>query len=111
MGGAWALLLSSLKPQDMAAVVVFYGSGQADFATARAAYLGHYAEDDEWEPLEGVRQMEADMRAAGREVTFYTYPGTRHWFFEANRPEYDAAAATLAWQRTCGFLRDHLGSA
>jgi carboxymethylenebutenolidase len=111
MGGAWALLLSSLKPQDMAAVVVFYGSGRADFATARAAYLGHYAEDDEWEPLEGVRQMEADMRAVGREVTFYTYPGTRHWFFEANRPEYDAAAATLAWQRTCGFLRDHLGSA
>jgi len=111
MGGAWALLLSSLRPQDLAAVVVFYGSQGADFAAAGAAYLGHYAANDEWEPLEGVRQMEADMRAAGREVTFYTYPGTKHWFFEANRPEYDAAAATLAWQRTCGFLRDHLGSA
>jgi carboxymethylenebutenolidase len=111
LGAAWALQLSRLRPQEMAAVVVFYGSESVDFAAARAAYLGHYALEDEWEPLDQVRQMEAEMRAAGREVTLYTYPGTRHWFFETNRPEYDDAAATLAWQRTCGFLRARLASA
>ena len=109
MGGSWALLLSSLVPESIAAVVLFYGSGAADLAAARAAYLGHFAEHDEWEPLEGIRQVEADMRAAGREVTFYTYPHAGHWFFESNRPEnYDPEAATLAWQRTCDFLRDRL---
>jgi carboxymethylenebutenolidase len=108
MGGAWAIFLSSLAPEDIAAVVIFYGSEGADFTAARAAYLGHYAEDDEWEPLDEVRKMETAMRTAGREVTVHLYPGTQHWFFEANRPEYDRDAAELAWQRTCEFLRDRL---
>jgi carboxymethylenebutenolidase len=112
MGGAWSLLLSSLRPDDIAAVVVFYGSGEADFSRARAAYQGHFAADDEWEPLDGVGQMEADLRAAGRDVTFYTYPGTGHWFFEADRPEHhDPEAARLAWQRTVEFLRTSLTQA
>jgi carboxymethylenebutenolidase len=110
MGGGWAIFLSELAPAELAAVVVFYGTGGADFAAARAAYLGHFAEGDEWEPDEEVHQMEAAMRAAGREVTLYTYPDVNHWFFEANRPEYDRDAAELAWQRTCAFLRERLAS-
>jgi carboxymethylenebutenolidase len=108
MGGAWAIFLSSLAPEDIAAAVIFYGSESANFSAARAAYLGHYAEDDEWEPLDGVQQMEADMRAAGRDVTIYVYPDVKHWFFESDRPEYDREAAELAWRRTLDFLREHL---
>lgn len=110
MGGAYALLLSSLRPEHLKAVVVFYGVNSADFAAARAAYLGHFAETDEWEPLEGVRQLESDMRAAGREVTFYIYPGVGHWFVETDRPQYNPAAAHLAWERTFSFLHQHLHS-
>lgn len=108
MGGAWAITLSALRPDAIAAVVVFYSSGEADFSLARAAFLGHYAPDDPWEPSEGVAALEAALRAAGRDVTFYTYPGMAHWFFEHNRPEYDAQAAELAWERTLAFLRRHL---
>jgi carboxymethylenebutenolidase len=108
MGGSWAILLSSLKPEILKAVVIFYGIGEADYKTTRAVYLGHFSDQDEWEPLEGVRQMEADMRAAGREVTIHIYPGMKHWFFEANRLEHDPQAAELAWQRTLDFLREHL---
>jgi len=108
MGAAWSIFLASERPADVAATVIFYGSEGAEFAVARTAYLGHFAEDDEWEPLDGVRQMEADMRAAGREVTFYIYPGKQHWFAEPNRPEYDQAAAELAWQRTIAFLGKQL---
>jgi carboxymethylenebutenolidase len=108
MGGAWALRLSTLRPAEIAAVVVFYSSGMADFAAARAAYLGHYAENDEWEPVEDVRQVEQALRTAGRAVTFHTYPGTGHWFFEENRPEYNGEAAHLAWERTVTFLREQL---
>jgi carboxymethylenebutenolidase len=111
MGGAWAIFLASLRPEDVAAVVLFYGSEGADFGAARAAYLGHFAEDDEWEPLDGVRAMETDIRSAGREILLYTYPGARHWFFESDRPEYDERAASLAWQRTLEFLREHLSAA
>ncbi len=108
MGGAWALFASTYYPDDIAAVVIFYGSGSADFAQARAAYLGHYAENDEWEPTEDVQFLENALRSAGHDVEFHTYPGTTHWFFENNRPEYNAEAAQLAWQRTVAFLRDHV---
>lgn len=109
MGAAWALALSGLRPDAVRAVVAYYGTGDADFGAARAAYLGHYANPDEWEPLEDVRRMEADMRAAGREVTFHLYDGAGHWFFEENRPDaYDPAAARLSWERTLAFLRREL---
>jgi carboxymethylenebutenolidase len=109
LGAYWSLLLSTLRPDDVAAVVLFYGVGEGDFTRARAAYLGHFAENDLWEPLDQVRGMEADLRAAGRDVTFYVYPGVGHWFFEENRPDaFDAETARLAWDRTIPFLRDRL---
>lgn len=111
MGGAWALLSSTYYPEDIAAVVLFYGSEAADFGQARAAYLGHYAANDEWEPAEGVQFLENAIRTAGREVNFYTYPGTAHWFFENDRPEYNAEAAQLAWERTVAFLHERLTAA
>jgi carboxymethylenebutenolidase len=111
MGAAWAAALASAAPADISAAVLFYGVVAEDFTQARAAYLGHFGEDDEWEPLDGVRQLEADLRAAGRPTTFHLYPGAQHWFFETNRPEYNADAAELAWQRTIEFLHTHLPGA
>lgn len=109
LGAFWSLRLSTLRPEDIAAVVLFYGLGEADFTTSRAAYLGHFAEDDLWEPLDQVRLMEADIRRAGKEVRFHVYPGVGHWFFEANRQDaFHAESAQLAWDRTVSFLCDHL---
>lgn len=109
-GAAWALLLSVREPELLRAVVAFYGTWQMDYSGARAAYLGHYAEVDEWEPIDEVRGTQEALRAAGCEVRFYTYPGVGHWFFEEDRVEhYDAQAASLAWQRTIEFLRARLG--
>ena len=110
MGAAWAIeLATGERPDDFAAVVLFYGAGEGDFAPSRAAFLGHFAPGDEWEPDEGVAALEAAIRAAGKEVTFHRYPGAGHWFFEADRPDaYDPAAAELAWERTVAHLRRHL---
>jgi carboxymethylenebutenolidase len=111
-GAWWAFLLSTLKPERVEAVVAFYGTARIEYSAARAAYMGHYAEVDEWEPDEEVRGTEVALRAAGREVTFYTYPGVGHWFFEDDRPGYyDAEAARLAWERTVDFLRARIGPA
>jgi carboxymethylenebutenolidase len=110
MGAAWAIFMASVAPAAVGATVIFYGSEGADFGAARAAYLGHFAEVDEWEPLDGVRQMETVMGAAGRVVSFFLYRGAKHWFAEADRPEYDQAAADLAWARSYDFLRARLGA-
>ena len=110
LGGAYALDMSVNLPDEIAAVVTFYAAWpEPDYRKARAAYLCHFAEYDPYESAESVAQMEPVLRAAGRSATTYTYPGTKHWFFEANRPEtYDAAATALAWERTLAFLNAEL---
>jgi len=109
MGAAWSLLLSTLEPEIVGAVVVFYGSWPIDFSKAEASFLGHFAPDDEWEPIGDVRATEEKIRGAGKEVTFHFYPGTKHWFVEENRPaEYNRDAADLAWNRTIDFLNSKL---
>jgi carboxymethylenebutenolidase len=109
LGAYWALHLSQVRPDDVGAVVTIYGTDDGDYSTARAAYLGHFAEHDDFEPLQAVRALEEKIRAAGREVTFHVYPGTGHWFVEPNQPDvYDAAAAELVWDRTLAFLKAQL---
>ena len=44
------------------------------------------APDDEWEPAENVRALEEKIRGAEKEVRAHFYPGTKHWFFEEDRP-------------------------
>ena len=105
MGAAWSLVLASQSPEDIGKVILFYGIGDAEISKIKAEIMGHYSDVDEWEPLDGIRAMEADMRAAGLNPIFHIYPNKSHWFFEADRPEYDPEAAQLAWTRTLEFLR------
>jgi carboxymethylenebutenolidase len=93
---------------DVSAAVLFYGAGEADFSKVKAKILGHYAETDEWEPMEYVRAMESGMKSAGLDVTLHIYPKVGHWFVEEDRPEYDSASSLLSWSRTYEFLRKNL---
>jgi carboxymethylenebutenolidase len=109
--GAWyALKLSVDDPDRVRAVVVFYGDGpRKDYARSKAAYLGHFAETDEFQPAAEVAGLESALRAAGRPVTFHQYEGTGHWFFEPDRSDaYRRDAAELAWKRTISFLKETL---
>lgn len=108
LGAAYALGLSASNP-DVHAVVVFYGVGPGEFASAQATYLCHFAADDPYEPEESQQWLADMLREAGRPFTFHRYPDTGHWFFEPDRTDaYDAVAAELAWDRTLAFLRETL---
>lgn len=107
MGTWWSLVMAESDP-NISAIVLFYGTGDVDFSTVKAKVLGHYAETDEWESLDNVRGMEQAMKNAGIDVTLHIYPKTAHWFMESDRPEYDPAAAKLAWERTFEFLKASL---
>ncbi|MBA3946670.1 MAG: dienelactone hydrolase family protein [Herpetosiphonaceae bacterium] len=109
LGGAYALDLSVKETEEIAAVVTFYCAYTGlDYSKSSAAYLCHFAENDPFDPPESFAEMEQEIQAAGRPVICYTYPGTTHWFFEENRPEYDAQAARVAWERTIEFLHERL---
>jgi carboxymethylenebutenolidase len=109
LGAYYALNLSAADPDRVKAVVLFYGTGGADLANAKAAYLGHFAGADPHEPADYVDQLENELLSCGLEATFYRYPEVGHWFFESDRPDaYNTQAAQLAWERTISFLRKEL---
>lgn len=106
LGAFYALDLSGRMPERVRKVVIFYGTGPADFAKSQAAYLGHFAADDPYEPQSNVGWVADELETSGRPFTFYSYPGTGHWFFEPDRADaYNAEAAALAWERTLAFLK------
>lgn len=109
LGAFFALRLSAGDPGRIKAVTLFYGTGDGEFDKAKAAYLGHFAENDPYEPVEGVNWLEGALKSAGRPVTFNRYAGVGHWFSEADRPDaYNDAAAELAWSRTLAFFKQNL---
>lgn len=108
MGASWALWLAGRVPDLVAATVVFYGSQSIDMTPATSAFLGHLADDDPYVDDDERTLLEADLHVLDKDVEFHHYPGTGHWFFESDRPAYDEAAATLAWDRTIAFLRARL---
>jgi len=113
LGGYYALTLAATHPEQIRSVVLFYGTDGTmgtDFSKSKAEFLGHFAENDEFETKSNVDNLEERLKRAGRPVTFHTYAGTGHWFFEPDRVDvYNAAAAKLAWDRTLAFLKRSSG--
>jgi carboxymethylenebutenolidase len=115
IGGGLALWLGTLRPDQVRAVVPFYGAipwpdVQPDWDRLAAAVEGHYGEEDDWATPEVARALQDDLEARGKEVRLFTYPGVGHAFFNDARPEaYDEDSARQAWVRTLEFLRAKLG--
>jgi carboxymethylenebutenolidase len=86
LGAYFALDLSEDEPERIRAVALFYGTGPGDHQRSKAAYLGHFAQIDDYEPATEVNGLETALRASDHSVTFYRYEGVGHWFFEPDRP-------------------------
>jgi carboxymethylenebutenolidase len=110
LGAYWGLWLLEEKPKAFSATVLFYGTRGGEYSKTKSAFLGHFAEMDEYESESGRKKLERTLQKAGREVSFHVYPNTRHCFFENDRPEYNPQAASLAWERTIEFLKEHLAT-
>ena len=100
--GGWYGSQVAAGRSDVAAFVSIYSDVYE--GPHGAAYLGHFAEDD---------QFVASPEAAGAEPlpegsSAHLYPGMKHWFTEPDRPEFDEQAAELVYARTVQFLRANL---
>jgi carboxymethylenebutenolidase len=106
MGGSYAWDLVERRPGLVAALVDHYGGGWPEPGATLPPILGHYGELDE-DPSPGtIRELAERIKAAS--PVFHIYPGAKHWFAEPSRPQHDAAAAALAWERTLSFLKQTL---
>jgi carboxymethylenebutenolidase len=101
--GGWYGSQVAAKRSDVAAFVSIYSDVYE--APGRAAYLGHFAQDDQFVDSTPVADMQENL---GEGSAAHVYPGTKHWFMEPDRPEFDKEAAELAYSRTVDFLRANL---
>src|SRR3546814_586321 len=77
MGASLGLWFSERFPDQVSAVVGFYGTQGIDFQRTEAAYQLHMAEDDAMLDPDELALMEASFGLAGRPVDLHTYEGDR----------------------------------
>jgi carboxymethylenebutenolidase len=102
--GGFHLLEALARPDfPVTRVVTYYATHP--LPERHAPVLAHFAADDDYESAQDMAALATALASAGPPNAAHTYPGTRHWFAERDRPEYDSVAATLAFKRTVAFLR------
>jgi carboxymethylenebutenolidase len=104
MGVWFSWQLAQAHPDRIRGLVSYYGYGEIEPGKSLPPILGHFAENDEFEALDDVRATEKALKESGAVAQFHVYPGTKHWFDEPSRPEFDKAASEQAWKRTLAFL-------
>jgi carboxymethylenebutenolidase len=111
MGGALSLFAACTNGDAIKACVIYYGGHPKityDFDGLKAPVLGHWAADDAFANA-NVPKIEAALKQRRKPFMFHRYPGTRHAFFNDERPEvYDRAAAQKSWERTLAFFNLYL---
>src|SRR6266516_2808933 len=104
MGVWYSWHLAQAHTDRIRGLVSYYGYGEVEPGKSLPPFLGHFAENDEFEALADVRDAEKKVVESGGNAQFHVYPATKHWFDEPSRPEFDKAASDLAWERTTAFL-------
>ena len=111
MGGQLSLY-AACENASVGACVVFYGihpNVKPNLSTLEAPVLGFFAEKDEFVPPAAARQLEADLKAAGKTAEITIFEGADHAFFNDTRAEaYNTAHAATCWSRTLAFYREHV---
>jgi len=76
---------------------------------AGKAAMIHASEEDGTSQAEGVQVAVKGIEAAGGDVEVFDYPGSKHAFFNDQRPEvHDAEHSARAWGRTIELLKRRL---
>jgi carboxymethylenebutenolidase len=116
MGGALTVL-SACNVPELDGTVVWYGYPPLEYVDAKAItkpMLAHWATQDDFFAISGVDQLEEKLKAAGVHYDFERYDA-KHAFANPKSDarglpplQYNAAATTLAWDRTLEFLKKNL---
>ncbi|HAJ46814.1 MAG TPA: carboxymethylenebutenolidase [Alphaproteobacteria bacterium] len=109
LGGLLAFLTGTRT--DSNANVGYYGVGiegrLSEKGQIRHPMLVHIAEKDQFVPPAAQTQIQEALQSVAH-VSAHIYPGADHAFARQGGQHYDAAAATLANNRTAEFFRTHL---
>ena len=110
-GGGWSLNTAQLFPDDLDASVIYYGQVTDDEDKLRpisAPILGLFGAEDTGIPVESVEAFRTALKRLRKEHEIHIYPGAGHAFANPTGKNYNADAATDAWNKTIEFLNRHL---
>jgi len=111
LGGAMSLRAGMALPEQLDAVVIYYGrlvTEPARLAPLRMPILGIFGGQDRGIPIESVREFETALQALGKDVEIIVYDDADHAFANPSGTRYQPEAAADAWRRTLEFLDEHL---
>lgn len=102
-GGYFALGLAGHPNLPLGGIATYYAT--RDLPETHVPVLAHFATSDAFESGESMEELATHLTARGEPGGAHFYPGTSHWFAEADRIEHVPEAAALALDRTVQFLR------
>ncbi|HEX4821665.1 MAG TPA: dienelactone hydrolase family protein [Acidimicrobiales bacterium] len=116
MGGGLVLVLGTLRPDKIKAVVPFYGvvgfedEGHPDWSKLAASVQGHYAANDGFFPGEKAKALEEGLRGLGKDATINVHDAGHAFCNEDNAlGTYDEALKKQTFESAFSFLHEHLG--
>ena len=107
-GGASALLLAGTKPGAKGCVLIHAAMpitalGIEKWPAAVPVEV-HYAKVDPWKEVDGILQLEKEVKASGASYAYHEYPIEGHLFTDAALPEYHRESSDRVFQRVLRLI-------
>ncbi|MEM9006190.1 MAG: dienelactone hydrolase family protein [Cyanobacteria bacterium P01_F01_bin.86] len=106
-GGAWSLNTGLLLPEELDAVVIYYGRLQTDpavLAPLTMPIAGFFGGQDQGIPVADVEAFETALNELGKMSEIHIYEDADHAFANPSGTRYNPEAAIDAWEKTTAFL-------
>ncbi|WP_304129713.1 dienelactone hydrolase family protein [Ignavibacterium album] len=109
-GGGWSLQASILAGKQGKACVIYYGiieNTPETFKDLHAPVLGIFAEKDGWITPDVYKNLEKNLKAAGKKVTIRSF-NADHAFANPSNTNFDEKATKEAKELTIKFFKENL---
>lgn len=114
-GGGLAYNVAAEADSRPDALVSYYGSALPDLLglapQVTTPSLHHFGDNDDYIPLDTVREIEQAVTDGHDEVTFVLHPGAGHAFDNPSPTFHHEGASQEAWARTVAWLAAELPTA
>jgi carboxymethylenebutenolidase len=110
-GGAWSLQTGLLLPEQLDAMVIYYGRLETDpkvLTPLQMPIAGFFGGLDQGIPVADVKAFEAALTGLGKSAEITIYDDANHAFANPSGDRYNPTAAKDAWDKTTAFFERHL---
>lgn len=111
LGGSWSLQTALLYPDQLDALVMYYGEIAVDrdqLAKLRVPILGFFGAEDKSIPVRDVQSFRTTLSQLGKNAEVLIMIGADHGFANPSGSHYNEQSAAEAWTKTLEFLKHNL---